>query len=113
MEVAEAVRKSWAHYGIPDKLPPCDLHSLVDVLAESVKTFPDNPAVTALGGTLTFAELDRLSTAFACYMQQHTQLKPGDRIAIQMPSLCQYLVVAYGAFKAGLVVVNVNPMYTA
>lgn len=113
MDVAEAVRKSWAHYGIPEKLAPCDLHNLVDVLADSVKAFPDNPAVTSLGGTLTYADLDRLSTAFACYMQQHTKLQPGDRIAIQMPSLIQYLVVAYGAFKAGLVVVNVNPMYTA
>ncbi|WP_461520616.1 AMP-binding protein [Porticoccus sp.] len=113
MDVAEAVRNSWAHYGVPEKLSPCALHSLVDVLADSVNAFPDNPAVTSLGATLTYADLDRLSTAFACYLQQHTELKPGDRIAIQMPSLIQYMVVAYGAFKAGLVVVNVNPMYTA
>ncbi|WP_461481995.1 AMP-binding protein [Porticoccus sp.] len=113
MAVAEAVRKSWAHYGIPETLPPCDLHNLVDILTDSATRFPGKPAVTSLGGTLSFAELDRLSSAFACYMQQHTSLQPGDRIAIQMPSLIQYMVVAYGAFKAGLVVVNINPMYTA
>ncbi|MEZ5529012.1 MAG: AMP-binding protein [Porticoccaceae bacterium] len=113
MEVMEAVRGSWDHYGIPHELAPCDQHNLLDIFADTVKQFPDKPAVTSLGGTLTFAELDRLSTAFACYMQQHTGLQCGDRIAIQMPSLIQYLVVAYGAFKAGLVVVNVNPMYTA
>ncbi|WP_438958249.1 AMP-binding protein [Porticoccus sp.] len=112
MDVNEAVRKSWAHFGLPAELPPCDFQSLLDVLEDAVSHFPNNPAVTSLGGTLSFAELDTLSTRFAAYLQQHTQLKPGDRLAIQMPSLIQYLVVAYGAFKAGLVVVNINPMYT-
>ena len=113
MSVHEAVHNSWRRYGIAETLPPCDLHTLVDVLRTAVAHHPEAPAVTSLGRTLTYAELDRLSTAFACYMQQHTKLEVGDRIAIQMPSLIQYLVVAYGAFKAGLVVVNVNPMYTA
>lgn len=113
MEVMEAVRNSWDHYGIPHDLPPSEMHNLLDILAEAVRNYGNQPAVTSLGGTLTYAELDRQSSAFASYLQQHTGLKHGDRIAIQMPSLIQYLVVTYGAFKAGMVIVNVNPMYTA
>ncbi len=113
MEVMEAVRNSWDHYGIPHDLPPSDIHSLLDLFAEAVRNYANQPAVTCLGGTLTYAELDGQSSAFASYLQQHTGLERGDRIAIQMPSLIQYLVVAYGAFKAGMVIVNVNPMYTA
>ncbi|TNF05447.1 MAG: long-chain fatty acid--CoA ligase [Gammaproteobacteria bacterium] len=109
----EAVRKSWDHYGIPHDLPPSEMHNLLDLLAEAVRNYGNQPAVTSLGGTLTYTELDRQSSAFASYLQRYTGLERGDRIAIQMPSLIQYLVVAYGAFKAGMVIVNVNPMYTA
>ena len=63
--------------------------------------------------TLTYAELDRLSGRFAAYLQQHTTLKPGDRIAVQLPNILQYPVVIFGAFRAGMVVVNTNPLYTA
>lgn len=50
MDVNEAVRKSWAHFGLPAELPPCDFQSLLDVLEDAVSNFPDNPAVTSLGG---------------------------------------------------------------
>jgi long-chain acyl-CoA synthetase len=65
------------------------------------------------GHTLTYAEIDVLSARFASYLQHHSGLKPGDRIAIQLPNILQYPVVLYGAIRAGLVVVNTNPLYTA
>jgi len=110
--VNEAVRKAKKDYGVSETLAPSDLNSLLDILSQSVRDYSQQPAVTSLGNTLSYKELDRLSTAFAAYLQQHTNLKQGDKLAIQMPSLSQYLVVAYGVFKAGLVAVNINPLYT-
>ncbi len=112
MSVDEAVRKAKKTYAVSETLEPSEVSTLVDVLQQAVRLYPDQPAVTSLGNTLTYAELDQLSSAYAAYIQQATNLKPGDRMAIQMPSLAQYLVVAYGAFKAGLVAVNINPLYT-
>lgn len=112
VEVAEAVRRGQRKFNVPETLPPSEFNSLLDVLQQTVDLFPQNPAITSLGHTLNYTELDRLSTAFAAYLQQETNLKPGDKLAIQMPSVTQYLVVAYGAFKAGLAVVNINPLYT-
>ena len=63
--------------------------------------------------TLTYAELERQSALFAAYLQHHTDLKPGDRIAVQMPNLIQYPIAVFGAMRAGLIVVNTNPLYTA
>lgn len=112
MSVSDAVLKSRKDYGVSIVLAPSTLHSLADILSQSVRDYSNQPAVTSLGHTLTYEELDHLSTAFAAYLQQHTKLKKGDRLAIQMPSLAQYYIVAYGAFKAGLTVVNINPLYT-
>ena len=113
MSVEEAVRKAKQHYAVSETLEPSELNSLLDILQQAVQRYPEQPAVTSLGNTLSYTELDQLSSAFAAYLQQFTNLQPGDRMAIQMPSLAQYLVVAYGAFKAGLVAVNINPLYTA
>lgn len=112
MAVMDAVKAAWARFGVSDVLPPSNINTLLDFLRESASRFPDKPAVTCLGNSVTYAELDTLSSQFAAYLQQHSSLEVGDRLAIQMPSLSQYLVVAYGAFKAGMVVVNINPMYT-
>lgn len=87
--------------------------TLVEVFAESCKTYADKNAFTCMERTLTYAELDQLSGRFAAYLQQHTTLKPGDRIAVQLPNVLQYPVVVFGALRAGLVVVNTNPLYTA
>ena len=84
-----------------------------EVIASAVASYAERPAFTCMGQTLTFRQVDELSSSFAAYLQNHTDLKPGDRIAIQMPNLLQYPVVAFGAIKAGLVVVNTNPLYTA
>ncbi|MCH9690451.1 MAG: AMP-binding protein [Gammaproteobacteria bacterium] len=84
-----------------------------DVLASAVSKFSDRPAFTCLGDTLTLGDVDKLSANFASYLQNHTNLNPGDRIAIQLPNLLQHPVAVFGALRAGLVVVNVNPLYTA
>lgn len=87
--------------------------TLAEVFAQSCKQFADCNAFTCMEHTLTYADLDRLSGRFAAYLQQHTNLQPGDRIAIQLPNILQYPVVVFGALRAGLVVVNTNPLYTA
>jgi long-chain acyl-CoA synthetase len=86
--------------------------TVVEVLNKACETFAANPAFTCLGRTMTYAELDHLSLQFACYLQQRTNLKPGDRIAVQLPNILQYPVVVFGALRAGLTVVNTNPLYT-
>ncbi|NAS64654.1 long-chain fatty acid--CoA ligase, partial [Pseudomonas syringae pv. actinidiae] len=80
--------------------------SVIDVFERCCKKFADRPAFSNMGVTLTYAELDRHSAAFAAYLQQHTQLMPGDRIAVQMPNLLQYPIAVFGAMRAGLIVVN-------
>ncbi len=83
-----------------------------ELLDESFAKYPLLPAYTCMGHTLTYREVDELSRQFTSYIQNHTQLKPGDRIAIQLPNILQFPVVLYGAIRAGLVVVNTNPLYT-
>ncbi|HEY7883857.1 MAG TPA: AMP-binding protein, partial [Cellvibrionaceae bacterium] len=87
--------------------------TIVDVFSETCREYADSPAFTCLGHTLSFAEVEQLSGRFAAYLQQHTSLKPGDRIAVQLPNVLQYPVVVFGALRAGLIVVNTNPLYTA
>ena len=87
--------------------------TIAEVFAESCAQFADSPAFTCMGRTLSYRELDRLSGQFAAYLQQHTSLKPGDRIAVQLPNILQYPVTVFGALRAGLIVVNTNPLYTA
>ncbi len=86
--------------------------SMVDVFEQSVKKFADRPAFSAVGATLTYRDLDTQSRNFAAWLQNKTDLKPGDRIAVQMPNVSQYPVVVFGAMRAGLIVVNTNPLYT-
>ncbi|WP_280553299.1 AMP-binding protein [Halomonas sp. 25-S5] len=86
--------------------------SVMDVFHSSVARFADKPAFSCMGRMLTYAELDRLSGDFAAWLQQETTLQPGDRIAIQLPNVLQFPVAVFGALRAGLVVVNTNPLYT-
>ncbi|GAC1031800.1 long-chain-fatty-acid--CoA ligase FadD2 [Pseudomonas sp. No.21] len=99
--------------GVPDQIDLTAYRSVIEVFERSCKKFADRPAFSNLGVTLTYAELDRLSGAFAAYLQKHTDLKPGDRIAVQMPNVLQYPIAVFGALRAGLIVVNTNPLYTA
>lgn len=98
--------------GVPAEIDPSQYSSVVDVFEKSCKKFSDKPAFSAIGVTLTYGELDKLTKDFAAYLQNKTNLKPGDRIAIQLPNLTQYPIVVFGAMRAGLVVVNTNPLYT-
>lgn len=94
-------------------LDPQRFRLVPEMYAYVFATYPSLPAFTALGHTITFAELERLSDEFCHYLRQHPKLKPGDRIAIQLPNILQFPIAAIGALKAGLVLVNTNPLYTA
>ena len=97
--------------GVPAEIDLDQYHSVVDILIQSCDTYRDRPAFRNFGATLTFGDLDRLSRNFAATLQAKG-LKPGERIALMMPNILQYPVALFGALRAGLVVVNTNPMYT-
>ena len=99
--------------GVPTHLDLGAYKSVVEVFERSCKKFADRPAFSNMGITLSYAQVERYSAAFAAYLQQHTDLKPGDRIAVQMPNVLQYPIAVFGALRAGLIVVNTNPLYTA
>jgi long-chain acyl-CoA synthetase len=86
--------------------------SLVGMFEEACAQFPDRPAFTAIGQTLTFADIDRMSRDFAAYLLGPACLEPGQRVAVQLPNLCHYPIAAWGILRAGLVLVNTNPLYT-
>ena len=99
--------------GIAPDVDPDEYPNVQAVLKQSCQRFADKPAFSNLGKTLTYGELYELSGAFAAWIQQHTDLVPGDRIAVQLPNVLQYPVAVFGAIRAGLIVVNTNPLYTA
>ncbi|QBM17160.1 long-chain-fatty-acid--CoA ligase [Marinobacter sp. JH2] len=98
--------------GIPREVDLSKYKNMVDVFEQAVKKYADKPAFSAVGVTLTYKDLDTQSRNFAAWLQNKTDLKPGDRIAVQMPNITQYPVVVFGAMRAGLIVVNTNPLYT-
>lgn len=98
--------------GIGPEIDPSQYQSIVHFFNESCDKFRDKVAYSNMGTTLTFDELDRLSADFASFLQNKAGLKKGDRIAIQLPNLLQFPVVFFGALRAGLIVVNTNPLYT-
>lgn len=97
---------------VNSEINPDKYSSVLEFYEECINQYRDLPAYTNMGKTLSFAEADQLATAFAAWIQNKTNLKPGDRIAIQMPNLLQYPIVFFGALKAGLIIVNTNPLYT-
>jgi len=106
--------KPWLqHYpaGVPANIDPEQYPRLMDMVEESFKKFADSPAYVSMGKTLTFGEVDKLSTQFGAYLLSRG-LVAGDRVAIMMPNLLQYPIALIGALRAGLVVVNTNPLYT-
>ncbi len=106
--------KIWLnHYpaGMPHDIDPSRYRSLVQLLEEAMAQHADRVAFSCMGASLTYAELDRLSSRVAGWLQLQG-LKPGARIAVMMPNILQYPVVVAGILRAGCVVVNVNPMYT-
>ncbi|MBA4502039.1 AMP-binding protein [Marinobacterium marinum] len=90
-----------------------DVASLSDLLLQLAQRFGERPAFGHMGGVIGFAELDRRARRFAAWVQHETDLLPGDRILLQLPNVMQYMVVLFGARRAGLVVVNANPMLSS
>jgi long-chain acyl-CoA synthetase len=86
--------------------------SIADFIEQSMAKYSDKPAYHCIGQTLTFSDLEEKSRALACWFQQHSDLEPGDRIVIQLPNLIQYPIAVYAALRAGLIIVNTNPLYT-
>ena len=97
--------------GAPHEIDPDTYPSLVAIIDEAIARFPDRPAFENMGVRITFAELDRLAKDFTGYLSR-AGLARGDRIALMMPNVLQYPVALVGALRAGLVVVNTNPLYT-
>jgi long-chain acyl-CoA synthetase len=98
--------------GVPAEINPSELASLQALLERSFAKFADRQAYTCAGRTITYGDLERLSRQFAAYLQQVAGLRKGDRVAIMLPNILQYPVVIAAAFRAGLTVVNTNPLYT-
>ena len=98
--------------GVPAEIDADEYPSIVSVLESAIANYRDRPAFANLGKVLTYADIDRLSAQFAAYLLGELQLKKGDRVAIMMPNCLQYPISTFGILRAGLTVVNVNPMYT-
>jgi long-chain acyl-CoA synthetase len=108
------VEKIWLkHYDskVPAEIDPDRYSSIVDIFEQSIEKYSSNVSYINMGKSITFAELDGLSRDFAAYLQNNG-LKKGDAVAIMMPNLIQYPVALFGILRAGMTVVNVNPLYT-
>jgi long-chain acyl-CoA synthetase len=99
--------------GVPTDIDPGEYASIKDMFEEAAAAYRNLPAYTNMGATLTYAQLDELSRAFAAWLQKKSGLAPGDRVALMMPNILQYPIALYGVLRAGMVVVNTNPLYTA
>ena len=99
--------------GMPAEIDPDRFDSIPDMLEWTVAQFGAKPAFHNLGRSLRYDELDRLSRDFAAFLQQLPGLAKGNRVAVMSPNLLQYPVALFGILRAGLTVVNINPLYTA
>ncbi len=97
---------------LPAEISEPPYNSIAEMLEDACKKYASRDALENMDKRMTYAELNTLATQFASFLQNDCQLKPGDRIAIQMPNLLQFPVAMLGALKAGLIVVNTNPLYT-
>jgi long-chain acyl-CoA synthetase len=114
--MTDASSKPWLKSyppGVPELINPDQYTSAVELIDGACARFAEKPAFTSMGRTITYADYDRLSRDFAAYLQAIAHLKKGDRIALMMPNVLQYPIALYGALRAGLIVVNTNPLYTA
>ena len=98
--------------GVPAEVNPEEYPSLKHLFEEAFRKHVTKPAFTNLGRTLSYAETEELSRRFGAWLQKEAGLRKGDRIAIMMPNLLQYPIALIGALRAGLTVVNTNPLYT-
>ena len=98
--------------GVPAEINPEQYASLKDLFEEACSKYASRPAFSNFGRTITYRQLDAMSRAFGAWLQKEARLKRGDRIALMMPNIIQYPVALFGALRAGLTVVNTNPLYT-
>jgi long-chain acyl-CoA synthetase len=111
----ESLKKVWLNRYPADvaaEINPDRYQSLVDMFEQATTRYADQPAFVNMGEVMTFRKLEERSRAFAAYLQQGLGLQKGDRVALMMPNLLQYPVALFGILRAGMVVVNVNPLYT-
>lgn len=109
------VEKIWLNNyqkGVPAEINPDYVQSISHLFENSCEKFADKPAYSNFGTTLTYGQLHQHATDFAAYLQGELQLQKGDKFAIMLPNLLQYVIAVFGALKAGLTVVNINPLYT-
>lgn len=99
--------------GIPHTIDPDSIANIPAILDAAAKKFPKRTGYTNLGANLSYADAEKRSKEFAAYLQSLPELKPGDRVAVMMPNLLQYVVAVFGILSAGMTVVNINPLYTA
>ncbi|GAC1624434.1 MAG: long-chain fatty acid--CoA ligase [Nevskia sp.] len=111
-QVAERVWLKEYMAGVPHDIDSAAYNSLADVLEKSCEAFRELPAYENMGVVLSYDDIDRHSQDFASYLQNVVGLNKGDRVAVMMPNLLQYPVAVFGILRAGMVVVNVNPLYT-
>ncbi|WP_123809958.1 long-chain-fatty-acid--CoA ligase FadD [Pantoea vagans] len=97
---------------VPAEISADRYTSLVDLFEQAAKRYADQPAFLNMGQKMSYRQLEEKSRAFAAYLQNQLGLKAGDRVALMMPNLLQYPVALFGVLRAGMVVVNVNPLYT-
>ncbi|MBK8562621.1 MAG: AMP-binding protein [Saprospiraceae bacterium] len=97
--------------GVPANIDENAYPSLVALLDETFKKFPDKKAFYCMGKSLTYAQVDKYSKQFGAYLHSRG-LEPGDKVALMMPNLLQYPIALFGCLRAGLVIVNTNPLYT-
>lgn len=111
----ESLNKVWLNRypaDVPAEIDADRYTSLIDLFEQASQRYADRPAFTNMGQSMSFRTLEQRSRAFAAYLQHKLGLSKGDRVAIMMPNLLQYPVALFGVLRAGLVVVNVNPLYT-
>lgn len=103
-----------AHYqdAVPHEININEYKNLVDIMEQAFEKYKSRPSFTCMGKSFTYGELDSLSQKFASYLQNNLGLKKGDRVALMMPNILQYPIALFGALRAGMVVANVNPLYT-
>ena len=111
----DALKKVWLNRypaDVPAEINPDRYQSLIELFEHSVRRYADQPAFVNMGEVMTFRKLEERSRAFAAYLQEGLGLQKGDRVALMMPNLLQYPVALFGILRAGMIVVNVNPLYT-
>lgn len=109
------MERLWLQSYPPGVAPDIDLSeyaSVIDMMQQTVRRYPQRPAFSNFGTSLTFTEFDQKTRQFGHFLQHELGLKKGDRLAIMMPNLLQYPIALFGAMRVGVIVVNVDPMYT-